>query len=162
MAAGKDATEEFEYFGHSDKAREQMAEFLVGRFEVCMLFRHSRKSCMNHAYASAIMTLLAAVALQADNACLQHTFSVRFLSAFVETSSKLVMWCAALPGLATRAAIRCWVLHLPSDGKASSVQHVDYLEAQFEQILHSTLWLRGRALAVKAKFHCCREGTLRQ
>jgi hypothetical protein len=32
--AGKDATEDFEYYGHSDKAREQMAAFLVGEYEV--------------------------------------------------------------------------------------------------------------------------------
>lgn len=31
---GKDATEDFEYYGHSDKAREQMAAFLVGDYEV--------------------------------------------------------------------------------------------------------------------------------
>lgn len=34
MPAGKDATEDFEYYGHSNKAREQMGKFLVGDFEV--------------------------------------------------------------------------------------------------------------------------------
>lgn len=34
QTAGKDATEDFEYYGHSDKAREQMKPFLVGTFEV--------------------------------------------------------------------------------------------------------------------------------
>eukprot|EP00892_Ulva_mutabilis_P002035 jgi/Ulvmu1/11832/UM080_0043.1 len=31
--AGKDATEDFEYYGHSDKAREHMKEFEVGDYE---------------------------------------------------------------------------------------------------------------------------------
>ena len=31
---GKDATEDFEYYGHSDKAREHMKTFEVGEFEV--------------------------------------------------------------------------------------------------------------------------------
>jgi hypothetical protein len=36
--AGKDATEEFEYYGHSNKAREQMKEFEVGSYEVSSAF----------------------------------------------------------------------------------------------------------------------------
>lgn len=34
FVVGKDATEDFEYYGHSDKAREHMKEFLVGDYEV--------------------------------------------------------------------------------------------------------------------------------
>lgn len=35
--AGKDATEEFEYYGHSNKAREHMQQFEVGAYEVCCI-----------------------------------------------------------------------------------------------------------------------------
>jgi hypothetical protein len=44
-ATGKDATEEFEYYGHSNKAREHMQEFEVGSYEVC-----SERSCPSHCF----------------------------------------------------------------------------------------------------------------
>lgn len=64
--AEKDATDEFEFVGHSDSAKEMMKKYYIGDFDkpaIPMKNKHNPAPQQNHSLGSAIKILLVLVPL---------------------------------------------------------------------------------------------------